>query len=410
MSYSGVPKELTSKMDKCVTKVMKDGKDKTSATAICKTSIMSQKKKKEEKPYEIVADKSSETRCIYFSSSPIEKKLNASKDGKLLKNIEIFKSGTYRGIQFKNSGLDKMVANFYFLKSHNILPNVPVRADHPSFMGVGGVIDKVGGYVSELKRVGNKLVADIRVTSDNMWDKIEEGSYINRSAEIGTYDDNDGTIYSPILYGFAWVDIPQVEGLSPKFSYSKDNKNFDLINLNAIQNMSEEIKETFPPEEIQAEEVKEEKIEKVEEVPAEKAEEAPAEEAKEEVPAEKVEEVPAEKAEGEFKKLFAAEYTELTKLRAEKVAFLLEKRESFIDGLLKEGKVTPAQLEAETAFAKDLTEEQFDKYKVAKENSPKIVKFEEEEVEVKEGEKLEGEDVEKTADEKADDFIKETNK
>lgn len=44
MPYSGVPKRLTKKMERCVARVMKDGEDKSSAIAICKESIMSAQK------------------------------------------------------------------------------------------------------------------------------------------------------------------------------------------------------------------------------------------------------------------------------------------------------------------------------------------------------------------------------
>jgi hypothetical protein len=392
--YQGVPEELESKIDACVSKLVKNGKGKETAVLFCKTSILSQKKKEPEKPYEIVASKETETRCVYFSSTPVEKNINSSKEGKLLKNVEIFKSGTYRGIQFKNSGLDKMVANFHVLKDMGILPNVPVRADHPSFFGVGDIIDKVGGYVADLRREGSKLVADVRVTSQKMWDKIQEGTYINRSAEIGTYDDNEGNIYSPILYGFAWVDIPQVEGLSPKFSYSKDNKNFELINLNAIMNM--EIKkeeENFPPKEEVVVETKEE-------------------ETKEEIKADEVvEEKVEEKVEltKEFSKSFPNESAELIKLRQERVSLIYAQRTFFIEEMERTGKITPAQKEAELDFVKELTDSQFNKYKVAKEVAPVVVKLDKEVVETTETNEKQEEVVEKTPEEKADEFIKETN-
>jgi len=40
MPWSNVPKELWPKMEKCVNDVMKSGKDKKSATAICYTSVV----------------------------------------------------------------------------------------------------------------------------------------------------------------------------------------------------------------------------------------------------------------------------------------------------------------------------------------------------------------------------------
>ena len=497
MPYPGVPKELTPKMDSCVKKVMKDGKDKSSAIAICETSIMNQKEAKKEEPYEVVSskEKKPETRLVYFSQDEI-KKVNASKEGKILRNVEIFKSGTYRGIQFKNSGLDKMVANFYFLKAFNIFPNVPVRADHPSegiFGGGGNIIDNIGGYIQELKRKGNKLIADFRITSQKMWDKIMEGSYVSRSAEIGTYDDNNGIIYSPILYGVAWVDIPQVEGLSPTFNYSRDNKDIELINLNTIMNMTKKEKfsnDEFPPKE----EVKKEKVEEKKE--EEKKEEYPEEEKDIEEEAKwttsfinnlpdaafayiepggkkdkEGKTVPRSKRHfphhnakvtngndnstvdkphlrnalarapqspfgkkalphlekhakalgiGDYNKLkltsmekfekeFPKEAKELKALREEKEKMLLESREAFIDKMEKEGKVLPAQVEAEKEFVKKLDKESYEKYKELKKNSKAIVKLDKEEVEKEEGKDENKEKKgEKTSEEKADEFLKET--
>jgi hypothetical protein len=67
----------------------------------------------------------------------------------------------------------------------------------------------------------------------------------------------------------------------------------------------------------------------------------------------------------------------------------------------------PAQKEVEAAFVKTLTAEQFDKYQEAKKVAPVVVKLDKEEVVVEEPKKEE-EVVEKTPDEKAEDFLKET--
>ena len=400
MPYPGIPKEKEAKMDRCVSRIMKDGKSKDSAIAVCRTSIMSQKEKskeekEEDKKYEtIVADK--ETRLVYFSSDSVkEKTLDATKEGQLLKNVEIFKAGTYRNTKFTTSALDKMVANFHYLKALEIFGHVPVRADHPSFGFFGGggdVIDKVGGYIHDLKRVGTKLVADFRITSGQMWSKIQEGTYVNRSAEIGTYDDNEGTTYSPVLFGVAWVDIPQVEGLSPKFSYSKDNRDFELINLNAIKQMDEEKEldnETFPKEEVIVEEEKKEEEVKVEEKTEEKIELS-----------KNIETL-------EFSKAFPNEFQELEAFRKAQAEFSMKERGLFFDKLVQEGKLTPAQKELEVEFSKELTEEQFNKYKAVKENATVVVKLDKEEV-VTESAKEE-EPTERTPDEKAEEFLKETN-
>ena len=381
MSYPGVPEELTKEMDSCVGKMEKSGKSKTAAVALCKLSLTNrQVPEVKKKPWKTVEGK--DVHYVFSSND----KINSKNDGTLIKGIEIFKAGTFKGIEFKVSAIDKMVANFHYLKEFNIFPNVPMRADHPSWME-GGKIDKVGGYVADLRRVGKKLVADVRTTSTDMLDKIVSGTYISRSAEIGGYEDNKGNFYNPILYGFAWVDIPAVEGLSPQFSFSKEDVN--LVNLNETMGDTN----NFPP-------VKEEE-EVVVEPEKKEEEEVVAEEVKEETVVEPVkEELSKDTNVVEFAKAFPKEFAELEAAKEEKLT-------GFVKDLVKSGKITPAMEVAETEFVKSLTLEQFDKYKEIKEVSPAIVKFNDEVVEGEEPKKEEGEK-EKSSDEVADEFMEET--
>jgi hypothetical protein len=276
-----------------------------------------------------------------------------------------------------------MVANFYHLKATGVFSNVPVRANHPGWM-TGGDIDQVGAYVSELKREGKYLVADIRVVDEKMKEHIENGKYINRSAEIGTYDDNNGNLYTPTLFGFAWVDIPQVEGLSPVFSY-RNNTTTELINLNKEDMIEEkEVKEEVA-EEVNAEAV----ADVVTEVAAEVAEVA------EEVVAETVTELSKD-----FSKNFPAEFAELTKLREAGM-------NDFVASMKAEGKILPLQAEKVLAFAKGLSKEQFSAFEAIMKDAPKLIELDKEvELSV---EKPAEKEVEKTPSEKAAEFIKETN-
>lgn len=376
-------------LQKCISRMTKQGKTNGQANEMCELSLSNrQKPVKKEKPYRIVANL--DTHYVFNSDT----KINTAKDGKLIKGIEIFKAGTFKGIEFKVSALDKMVANFHFLKDGDIFPNVPMRADHAGWLGEVGVIDRVGGYVSDLRRVGTKLVADVRTTSEDMLNNITSGKYISRSAEIGGYKDNNGNIYEPILYGFAWVDIPAVEGLSPKFSFSKD-KNVNLINLNS--NMGKKIIDANFPSEDKLEEVTPEV--KEEKVIEEKKEDVEVEEPKE---AETVfEEIKVELSKDaiEFSKAFPNEYAELVKAREDRFSQL-------IDSFVKGGKITPAIKDDALEFVKSLSSVQLSKYEEIMKKLPAIVKFDDEVIEgveqIKEVEK------EQTADEKADEFVNET--
>jgi len=152
-------------------------------------------------------------------------------NGKELKGVEIFKAGTYRGKKYTNKDIDQMVKNFNLLKNKKIFPNVPIRVDHSTSAS------DLAGYIKNVRRKGNKLIADMDITEEEVYNKIKRTTLRSRSIEIGTYEDNKGNTYYPIIYGVAWVDIPQVEGLAPVFAaaYGKDTK---IINLNEPNNMS----------------------------------------------------------------------------------------------------------------------------------------------------------------------------
>ncbi|HFC76731.1 MAG TPA: hypothetical protein ENJ27_00685 [Candidatus Moranbacteria bacterium] len=364
MPYPGIPKEKTKEMDSCVKKVMsKNGKTKSEAIAICHTSIMNKKEAKKEKPYEVVAN--DDSNYLYFSKT----KINASKNGKIIKNVEIFKAGTFKGVQFKKSALDKMVANFHYLKAFDIVPFVPVRADHPSggFFGGGDIIDKVGGYIHDLKRVGNKLVAEFRITEKKMLTKILNGTYVNRSAEIGSYQDNNGQIFYPTLFGVAFVDLPAVEKLSPVFSFSKDKKK-NLINLNELT-MKKKTKELSKTKKVEKKAVKKMATKKT--------------------------------AKKTFAEMFPKEAKELEKLREKQL-------DNYLDKLIDAGKVLPAMREVELSFIKKLSKEQLKEYKKLNKSRPALVELKNESIGVEKTKKPKVTN-KLSADKKAEQFIKETN-
>jgi hypothetical protein len=380
--------------DSCVSKVMKkNGKTKGEATSFCKLSITN-KTIVEKEAYEVIADK--ETNYLYFTKS----KINASKEGKVLKDVEIFKVGTFNGVEFKKTALEKMVANFNYLKAFNILPNVPVRADHPGgFFSGGDVIDKVGGYIQDIRMKGNKIVADFRITSEDMYDKILEGTYISRSAEIGMYEDNKGQVFSPTLQGVAWVDLPAVEGLSPVFSFSKDNKN--LIKLNNMETSEEEVVEvetpTTPEEAETVENPTEEAVVEEGGGSAPDTVETPETEEVEEAPTVEPTEEQAPESKKEFAKDYPNEFKQMQSMIDAKI-------DTFIDLLVTAGKITPALVSSEKEFMLSLSEPQLNSYKELKKAQPELVQLNNEQVEDNSSEQPESAE-EVDEDKAADDFL-----
>lgn len=147
----------------------------------------------------------------------------------------VFRTGTFRdstGRQgtWEHLHIDQMVANYSLLKGRGLLTDIPVRDGHPGFLisGMEGSGRVVGWHTDlqaetlETERGEVRyLLASYVLTEPDAAERYERGTYRNRSSEIGTYFTNDEAEFWPAYMGFAFVDIPAVEGLnSVEFSKS----------------------------------------------------------------------------------------------------------------------------------------------------------------------------------------------
>lgn len=128
-----------------------------------------------------------------------------------VQGMRVFRAGTFRdsiGIQrtWTVEHLHQMVQNFEALRG-DVFPNVPVKADH------FGSVNDVVGYLTRLSVEGEYLAADWEATEPDAFEKLNRGTYRSRSLEVGMYETNDEAFYWPVVHGFAFVDIPAVEGL-----------------------------------------------------------------------------------------------------------------------------------------------------------------------------------------------------
>ena len=153
--------------------------------------------------------------------------------------VPVFRSGTFRdswGDQttWTNIHTAEMISHFNYLKDQSIFPDVPVRKGHGSFLS--DPMDSLIGYIDNMTaqtmtspvdgRKYSYLLADYDILDEEAQEKIASGLWRNRSAEIGTFVTNDEQMYSPTFMGFAYVDIPAVEGLNGAFS--KTNPDFAI--------------------------------------------------------------------------------------------------------------------------------------------------------------------------------------
>lgn len=216
MPYPGISSpSVVKKIDSCVEGVLADPRfkpkkgrtRKESAIAICRARIQNNS-------MEVL------TRSGY--------KLKSGYDfgkGKLVSDVEVFKEGIYRGIEWTRDELDLIAENFKKLKETADF-DPPVRIGHRSDSSVENAKNVIG-YVED---VYVKIGTDGKARLYNSWDivdssaleDIKAGKYRKRSAEIGPYDNNNGEIFDLALWGVGLVDIPAVEGMAELALFSKD--------------------------------------------------------------------------------------------------------------------------------------------------------------------------------------------
>lgn len=162
-----------------------------------------------------------------YSPKFAKKKDDKGADILVVEGQPIFRSGTFRdSMGFSHTWEDlhmaQMVSNNELLKSRNYFPDPPVRKGHGAFLG--DPIDTLVGYIRALRTekftspVDGKdytyILSDYEVLDPEAQQKIQSGLWRHRSAEVGFYLNNDDAEFWPVMMGFAFVDIPAVEGLN----------------------------------------------------------------------------------------------------------------------------------------------------------------------------------------------------
>jgi hypothetical protein len=168
-----------------------------------------------------------------FEFSPVDKEEFAK--GKLVKGIEVFKTGTYRGKKYTHKDLQEMIDNFKKLKETSDF-DPPVRIGHRidgrSDINAQNIIGYVNGLSAEEDDKGvTHLYADTEITDKNGLEKIKSGTLKKRSVEIGGYENNQGQVYGKnVFWGFGFVDVPQVEKMAEVKVYDKslDRELYDI--------------------------------------------------------------------------------------------------------------------------------------------------------------------------------------
>lgn len=136
-------------------------------------------------------------------------------DGAALKNVEIFAVGEWRGskaIKVTGEMLDQILANFEELNSKVSGFGVPLKIGHKDEQGMPAM-----GWMSALRREGDKLVADFTDVDPAIVDAIAKRRYNSVSVEIYPRVSYGGKTYENVLGGVAALgaEWPAVKGLKP---------------------------------------------------------------------------------------------------------------------------------------------------------------------------------------------------
>lgn len=134
-------------------------------------------------------------------------------------NVELLSTGTFFGIgsapdgdTYTEADLDGIVE-----AAEKIPLKRPLKLGHnkeQQFAQADGL--PAVGWVENLRRVGDKLLGDLKGVAGKVADLIEGGAYRARSAELRwDYEDADGTVYPRVFTGLALLgaDIPAVTRL-----------------------------------------------------------------------------------------------------------------------------------------------------------------------------------------------------
>lgn len=124
-----------------------------------------------------------------------------------VKDIDIFRAGTWNGDKYTVEDLDDMIANF-----DRVGFRPPVKLGHAENSG-----EPAYGWVKALRRVGDKLVADFMDVPKVIFEALRDKRFDTVSSEIFWDLKRDGSVFRRVLKAVALLgaETPAVSGLRP---------------------------------------------------------------------------------------------------------------------------------------------------------------------------------------------------
>lgn len=333
---------------------------------------------------------SEDERHVHFFSDVSDSPVIEEQSGWMLRNVEIFKTGTYRGQTFTEEDLDQMVDNFTQLKS----TFEPVfKKNHSEDVG-----DQIG-WIQGVRREGELLIADLHLTDWQAYEKFREKTWKYLSSEIypPALALEEFGINGYVLRGVAVVSVPKVKGLKGIILNSEvlENEEANILDKKQIIAMLKKLGMTFSEQEekdLTVEQLEEKLTHKFSELSDEKKKDGQQGQQGGEGKEKKqtsVEQFGEKDGKGMVmmshddvialsERISAADkksldlFTEVEKLKNESKESKIRNK---VDAFKQAGKVTPAEEEKVIAFAENLDDKQLQTYFESIDSRTPVVSF-----------------------------------
>lgn len=205
-------------MQRCVPALISEGKEHAQAVAACS--------RMHEEFQKITNPEMRETTSVQSGAPVININLgNFKLETKQIKDVEIMRTGRFKGAEYTEKDLDQFIENF-----NNRIAEPVLTIDHDEKLTDNVAKEfKVAalGYVEKLKRVGDRLYADFRQVPKLIAELIEAGPLKQRSIEFfKVFKTSSGQTLKNVLTGvtFFGTGLPAVAGMSDLMQFFKDNK------------------------------------------------------------------------------------------------------------------------------------------------------------------------------------------
>lgn len=132
-----------------------------------------------------------------------------AEQGTLVKGVEAFKAGTWRGKEYGVTQLNEMVSNFAKFAEEDGSLEPPFKVDHSE-----SARDQIG-WVKSLYIEGDSLFADVLVTEPDAVEKMKRGTWKKVSAEIynNYVEDNTNEDHGMAFRALSIVSIPHLKNI-----------------------------------------------------------------------------------------------------------------------------------------------------------------------------------------------------